>query len=1117
MHTSKPNRDAGHRLLHGRVLAGAMALLATLAAAPGHAVVIPNVPLQSQAEYPPANVRFILDDSGSMKLIAMPGDLSDPKYSSGTGASGDLDDSQVTHASYGHNTIYYNPATTYQPWIKADGTRYTGGTSFTDAYRHTALLSDSIDLSEHDQTFYVPRTPAALASTDYSDFYRYQFVKIGGTVRVVKSEWDRRRTDNRGVANAGCATYGSNSNSRYDWRKCTFETPTGRGDEGEMTNFATWYSYHRSRMKVAKAGASEALSRVGEKLRLGLDTINRNTANIPYDIPVDNDGGLFRGSNKSTWFDLLQQAQGNNSTPLHRALQRAGEYFSQAGASGPWGPETGARQLSCRQNFAILTTDGFWNSTTGYTDIGDADGTDGAEITDSTGKRKYTYRPKNPYRDNFVETSAKSRGDTLADVAMYYWKRDLRPYIDAANPGLANNVPAALEDTSAEDPAYWQHMVTFGVSIGLKGTLDPTKDLSSISNGTKHWPDPINGGENADRIDDLWHAGVNGRGGFLVASNTKEFTEGLLEAFATVAERLGSASNVTANSTSFISNTRVYQASYLSGKWSGELAAYDASEAGVADEAGWKASKLIPAAGRTVLTWNGSGGAVFPTTVQSSLLDQATRPIAAVNGTDNAAYIKGDRSKERQNRGTLRDRDTVLGDIVNSSPMYVKDSETIFVGANDGMLHAFNALTGVERFAYVPGGIDFSKLGGLSSPQYTHEYFVDGPVVVSPRSVTPGKNYLVGTLGRGGKGLYALDVTNPAGFGIGNVLWERNTGANMGYVLGEPMIATLNDGTTAVVFGNGINSQSGHAVLYVVNLTTGVVIQEIDTGVGGDNGLSSPRGWDEDGNGTLDYAYAGDLKGNVWKFDFRTGGTGSVAFSGQPLFTTASGQPVTADLALARHPQTGERWVFAGTGSLMTKGDLTDSTIQSMYGLIDDGSSAITRSQLQQRTIDVVDMVTGNRAFEPSGLLPSGKRGWYLDLSKPVAGERVVSRPLVDGTALFFASVIPPTDNACDAGGKGYLNALDAFTGASLQYPFFDSNGDGKFDDKDMLTNGSGKKVPTGSMDPGIGMLTKPIIIRGPGRAIAVVGGSTGGKADPPVNPPGTAPQRVSWREILRD
>jgi len=384
--------------------------------------------------------------------------------------------------------------------------------------------------------------------------------------------------------------------------------------------------------------------------------------------------------------------------------------------------------------------------------------------------------------------------------------------------------------------------------------------------------------------------------------------------------------------------------------------------------------------------------------------------------------------------------------------------------------------------------------------------------------MTPGKNYLVGTLGRGGKGVYALDVTDPRKFGITDVMWERTSGDNMGYVLGEPVITTLNDGTYVAIFGNGINSTSGHAVLYVVDLQSGAVMQEIDTGVGGENGLSSPRGWDQDGNGSVDYIFAGDLKGNVWKFDFTAkGGTGKVAYSGKPLFTTAPGQQITADLALAINPQTGERWVFVGTGSLLSKADLTDSTIQSMYGLIDDGTGPITRSQLQPRTIDVVDPTSGDRAFEPSALLPSGKRGWYLDLSKPTAGERVINRPLVDGTALFFASIIPPTSNACDVGGKGYLNALDAFTGTSLENPFFDANGDGVFNNGDTLTNSSGQKVAVGSMNPGIGMLTKPIIIRGPNSAIAVVGGSQGGRADPMVNPPGSAPKRVSWREILRD
>lgn len=1109
--------DSRRHSLRGRLTAVAIAFLATLVAGPGQAVDIPNDPLQSQAAYPPANVRFILDDSGSMNLISMPASLADPDYDRGTGASGYLDDTNIRHASYGHNTIYYNPATTYLPWIKADGTRFTGGTSYTAAYRHTTLLSDVTDLSagSRTSTFYVPKSEAVKTSTDPADFQRFQIIKIDGKgkPRVVRSEWGRLNRNNRGESDAGCD---DGRNGDDGWLQCTFATPllptnpaSSRSEADEMTNFAIWYSYHRSRMKVAKAGASEALSRVGEYLRIGLDTINRNTTGFPYDIPVGSDGGLFRGANKSTWFDRLQSAQGDGSTPLHRALQRAGDYFSRSDAAGPWDSGTTASQISCRQNFAILTTDGYWNSTDGFASVGDADGTAGpANVwTDALGniKKSYTYAPAKPYQDNFVETSTKSRPNTLADVAMYYWKRDLRS-------DLENNVPESLADE-----AFWQHMVTFGVSIGLKGNLDPSSDLPSIRNGTKHWPDPINGGENRDRIDDLWHASVNGRGDFLVASNSKEFTDGLLAAFAEVAKRLGSASNVTANSTSFVTNGRVYQASYLSGAWSGELAAYDASTADVKDDTPvWRASTLIPTSGRNLLTWGGRGGASFPTSAQIALLDQSSRAIAPVNGTDNAAYIAGDRSKEKQNGAELRDRGTVLGDIANSSPVYVKESQTIFVGANDGMLHAFDATTGAELFAYVPGGINFTNLASLSNPRYLHQYFVDGPLMVSSRAVTPGKNYLVGALGRGGKGMYALDVTTPKTFRATDVLWELNSGANLGQVLGEPLISHLGNGTAVAIFGNGINSAGGKAVLYVVDLLTGAVLNEIDTGAGGDNGLFSPRGWDENGDGSVDYVFAGDLKGHVWKFDF-TGATPSIGYGGRPMFTTASGQPVTADLALAQHPKTGQRWVFAGTGSLLSKLDLTDDTVQSMYALIDEGSSPIAVSELQARTIAVVDATTGNRAFEASGTLPAGKRGWYLNLSKPSPGERVLSRPLVDGSALFFASVVPPTSNVCDAGGNGYLNAIDAFTGTSLADSFFDTNGDRKFDEKDTLEDGSGNKVATGSINPGVGMPTKPIIIRGADESVAVVGGSTGGLADPAINPPGSAPRRVSWREILHD
>ena len=295
----------------------------------------------------------------------------------------------------------------------------------------------------------------------------------------------------------------------------------------------------------------------------------------------------------------------------------------------------------------------------------------------------------------------------------------------------------------------------------------------------------------------------------------------MVDALATVAARLGSASNVTANSTSFTTDSRIYQATYVSGKWIGEMSAWDATASGLADHAGMDALRVrsrTPAA--TSSPGTAPAAQTFPTTAQTSALTRTTG-IAPVTGANNVEYIKGNWASERRMGGTLRNRDSLLGDIVNSSPMYAPDTKTLFVGANDGMLHAFNALTGAELFTFVPAGLNFADLATLSDPQYTHKYFVDGPVVVSNFKQTPGKNYLVGALGRGGKGIFGLDVTSPSSFAAANVLWElRDDGGDMGMVINEPQIITLNDSTNtkAVMFGNGINSANGHAVLFIVNL-----------------------------------------------------------------------------------------------------------------------------------------------------------------------------------------------------------------------------------------------------------------------------------------------------------
>lgn len=1144
-----------------RLLPACIAFAATLAAAPGHAVTIPNLPLQTGAAYPPANVMFILDDSGSMTwrymynsqvaritYVDRDGD-NDSSQPSGDNINSDADYSPFSdsHAegaydrSYATNTIYYNPAVTYLPWMQDTGIRMSGGTTYDSVYTSSNFVGGGSGTANlfsvgEPATFYVP-VSAGLAASELGkleNYYRFQILANGQV-------W-RARFAFSGNSSSQCD--GGNARG-WRWRNCTRVTPTGRSEEAERNNFAAWYSYHRTRIKVAKAGASEAFGQLGSGIRVGYDSIwGRST----FEIPVADNGGVFSGKNRETWFKRLQAAAGNNGTPLKGALQRAGKYFSVADKGGPWDSGDGTL-LSCRQNFAILTTDGYWNANDGYDGkIDDADAEAGELIVSEDGKTSIQYKPVTPYRDDYENGKVLySRGDTLADIANYYWKRDLVTT-------LANDVP-----TSTADPAFWQHMVTFGVSIGLQGRLNPKTDLQSITNGSKHWGDPTDK-EDLDRIDDLWHASVNGHGNFVTASSPTEFVQGLIDALATVAQRLGSASNVTANSTSFQTDTRVYQASYVSGKWTGELAAYEVSSAGVSSkdadgdgipDAAWKASQHIPAFGsRDIFTSSAVGvgnGIAFPSSAQLAALDQGSR--AAINGgpttgQQNADYVAGSQAREIRQGGTLRDRDSLLGDIANSSPMYVQDNEMIYVGANDGMLHAFSAKDrkapgkaagGQELFAYVPAGIDFAALGALSDPQYSpnHRYFVDGPVVVTSRAQTAGKNYLVATLGRGGNGLFALDVTDPTGFGAGDVLWDLTgsaLGDDMGRVLGEPLIVTLNDAaaTRAVIVGNGINSNNGHSVLFVLDLATGAVIRKFDTGAGGDNGLSAPRGADTDGNGTVDYVYAGDLEGNVWKFDLHAGTTAEWGIANDKAMFTAvdaggTAQPITAGLAIARDPATGRIWVFAGTGSFIESGDVVDEDVQSLYGLIDndygaaDSDVPIVRSDLAERKIVAVGISDAGdrvRGFEGSAALPSGVRGWYVDLDYPAAnGERVVSNPRVQGTVLLAASLVPPETGTCDAGGSGFINALDAFTGTSLSAPYFDVNDDGKYDDEDKIADADGKLVAVGSIDLGVGMPTLPTLIE----KLLVVGGSRGTLGSISMNPQGGAARRISWREILRD
>lgn len=665
---------------------------------------------------------------------------------------------------------------------------------------------------------------------------------------------------------------------------------------------------------------------------------------------------------------------------------------------------------------------------------------------------------------------------------------------------------------------------------------------------------------NADGVPDTY---------FLV-QNPLKLKESLKKAFDAISEVKSSASNVAANSSSSTTEKRVYRASFDQKGWAGNLKAYAVTSSGVSASPEWEASANMPAPANRKIFLRTKGDTTKEflwanlNATNKALLD--SDPSATDNSQDVVDYLRGVRTKELQYSGDFRNRSThVLGDIAHSSPFYDKDSDTIFVGANDGMLHAFKASDGTvagsagkELFGFIPSEV-LSRLKNLTSTGYTHEYFVDGDVVVSPKTTETGnKNLLFAALGRGGKGLFSLDVTDPKNFSTANFRWEYTpegdsssitdgvldttnmaaTDNDLGMMLGRPVFVKMNNGQAAVIVGNGYNSTNEKAVLYIFLLnTSGQVTQvkKLDTLAGGDNGLATPGTFDVDNNGTVDFIYAGDLKGNVWKFDV-SGNTPSswvVSLSGAPLFVAKDAlnhrQPITAPITISKNAVAGDthegkRFVFFGSGSYFQTEDPSDTAVQSWYGLIDDDRAISGRDQLTSRSFANTGTLDGKSVRAVSAAVANdmvGKKGWYLDFTSS-ARERVVTQSVVYKRAvptLVASSIIPDASDPCvPGGGDGYINAISPFSGGSLTTGILDLNRDGNYtNDKISGANVTSVKVIGGM--PGETVLIGKYLVFG----TTGEGGEEGGDKAKPVDDlltnPGATPVkgRISWREIIKD
>lgn len=475
------------------------------------------------------------------------------------------------------------------------------------------------------------------------------------------------------------------------------------------------------------------------------------------------------------------------------------------------------------------------------------------------------------------------------------------------------------------------------------------------------------------------------------------------------------------NGTLTSGNETLYRGEYEKMYWSGNLYAYPVDANGIVSTNGerWSGGAAVNisaqdfSAGRFIGTMRDDNGARVPflspslSAAQQTALG-ATVQSVAYTSTQIVNFLRGDHSNEGAT--TLRQRltpqgtsttPTVLGDILHSKPFYQADATnpTVFVGANDGMLHAINSTDGTERWAYVPSML-LSKMDALAASPYTHDYYVDGQITVGYADISgTSKRILVGALGAGGKGLYALNIDGSAGLTASSnqgaadkILWEitpttvnyatpQNNDAstnataysNLGYTYGAPEITTINNGGSAlpvVIVGNGYNNGGDYqAYLFIINAENGRLVRAIKadsaatntTGTpvtngtaGSPNGLFNLVAFDTGIDGNVDRVYAGDLNGAVWKFDLSSATPSS--WSPSVLHVTSPKQPVTATPAAIAHPGGSGYMVNFATGSIFTgtqpasgvspTGDLGDTSTFYVYGVWD-GAPAINATLTQ--------------------------------------------------------------------------------------------------------------------------------------------------------------------------
>jgi type IV pilus assembly protein PilY1 len=796
---------------------------------------------------------------------------------------------------------------------------------------------------------------------------------------------------------------------------------------------------------------------------------------------------------------------------------------------------TVANNKTCRRSYNVIMTDGYWNANANskiYADpatkkISDAnsDNTDGLTIISSDGLKTFQFKASTkPYTDGTTYT--------LADYAMHYWKTDLQPATANAVVPMGENVSfwqnltnftiglgvTGSLNPNADLPALtagtksWPAATTSGnqynvddlwhAAVNSRGQYFSAKDPAELSNALSSALGTAVGGSSAT-------AGVATASTVLEATNRKYVPTYISGIWSGEVTALPLDVNGQQKSAVWTASTK---------------SPVKPVTAGGTD---WNQRKIY--------TWdpNATGGAQavpFTWATISSQGRSAMGSVATTYTTRFVDFIRGDHSNEGtalaspfRLRVDAKGAPFVLGDFINSTPVFLRgdlDSDysrlptggssyasfltykssrlgVLMVGANDGMLHGFQdskvatATDGQESFAYVPRAV-YPNLSMLADKTYgttalPHQYFVDGPQTEADAYVrapgpTPGtfaasatwRNFLLGSLGAGGRAVYGLDVTDTSNLGASSVRWEISNAddADVGYVVAPIDTGVLPNGKWVAVFGNGNFSGSGKATLFIVDVETGS-FKKLTVDATGSNGLGGVA-LQKDAQGQLVRVYAGDQKGNMWRMDYDATATSTGFFKtyqeggvDKPLYvartTGGVNQPISQPPILYDHSLGGTLVVF-GTGQLLSTTDASDQSVQSLYGIWDKISGGVldtwfarplVRSNLASRT--VYQYVGANSAlyYGLSGTAVNwtSQRGWVVDLAQSAtaggidfSGLRTINPPQKVTFELALIGAVAPAQTAAvcvstDGKGINFLFAVEQ--GSNPTFSTIDTNGDG--------------------------------------------------------------------------